>query len=175
MVHSWLELASVIPFHFVCACPKGYEPDKERVSKAKQAGLSKIEITNDPKEAVIGADVVYSDVWASMGQKDEAEARRKAFQGFQVNISLIWLSFGAMLGTLTKLHCFTLTYYVQLQVDEALMKLAGQKAYFMHCLPAERGVEVTNGVVEAPYSIVFPQAENRMHAQNAIMLHLLGF
>jgi ornithine carbamoyltransferase len=143
MVHSWLELASVIPFHFVCACPKGYEPDKERVSKAKQAGLSKIEITNDPKEAVIGADVVYSDVWASMGQKDEAEARRKAFQGFQV--------------------------------DEALMKLAGQKAYFMHCLPAERGVEVTNGVVEAPYSIVFPQAENRMHAQNAIMLHLLGF
>ncbi|KAJ0256489.1 Ornithine transcarbamylase [Hirschfeldia incana] len=143
MVHSWLELASVIPFHFVCACPKGFEPDKERVLKAQQAGLSKIEITNDPKEAVIGADVVYSDVWASMGQKDEAEYRRKAFQGFQV--------------------------------DEAMMKLAGPKAYFMHCLPAERGVEVTNGVVEAPYSIVFPQAENRMHAQNAIMLHLLGF
>ncbi|KAL0731812.1 hypothetical protein Bca4012_027906 [Brassica carinata] len=143
MVHSWLELASVIPFHFVCACPKGFEPDKERVLKAEQAGLSKIEIVNDAKEAVIGADVVYSDVWASMGQKDEAEYRRKAFQGFQV--------------------------------DEALMKLAGPKAYFMHCLPAERGVEVTNGVVEAPYSIVFPQAENRMHAQNAIMLHLLGF
>uniref|UniRef100_M4CVE2 ornithine carbamoyltransferase n=1 Tax=Brassica campestris TaxID=3711 RepID=M4CVE2_BRACM len=75
-----------------------------------------------------------------MGQKDEAEYRRKAFQGFQV--------------------------------DEALMKLAGPKAYFMHCLPAEK---VTNGVVGAPYSIVFPQAENRMHAQNAIMLHLLGF
>lgn len=84
MVHSWLELASVIPFHFVCACPKGFEPDKERVLKAQQAGLSKIEIINDPKEAVIGADVVYSDVWASMGQKDEAEYRRKAFQGFQV-------------------------------------------------------------------------------------------
>ncbi|XP_056847337.1 ornithine transcarbamylase, chloroplastic-like [Raphanus sativus] len=130
-------------FHFVCACPKGFEPDKERVLKAHQAGLSKIEITNDPKEAVIGADVVYSDVWATMGQKDEAEYRRKAFQGFQV--------------------------------DEAPMKLAGPKAYFMHCLPAERGVEVTNGVVEAPYSIVFPQAENRMHAQNAIMFHLLGF
>uniref|UniRef100_A0A1J3HV45 ornithine carbamoyltransferase n=1 Tax=Noccaea caerulescens TaxID=107243 RepID=A0A1J3HV45_NOCCA len=143
MVHSWLELASVIPFHFVCACPKGFEPDKERVLKAQQAGLSKIEIISDPKEAVIGADVVYSDVWASMGQKDEAEYRRKAFQGFQV--------------------------------DGALMKLAGPKAYFMHCLPAERGVEVTNEVVEAPYSIVFPQAENRMHAQNAIMLHLLGF
>ncbi|KAL0683472.1 hypothetical protein Bca4012_050320 [Brassica carinata] len=122
MVHSWLELASVIPFHFVCACPKGFEPDKARVLKAEQAGLN---------------------VWASMGQKDEAEYRLKAFQGFHV--------------------------------DEALLKLAGPKAYFMHCLPAERGVEVTNGVVEAPYSIVFPQAENRMHAQNAIILHLLGF
>ncbi|KAK6150041.1 hypothetical protein DH2020_017566 [Rehmannia glutinosa] len=107
-----------------------------------KAGVSKIEITNDPKEAVKGADVVYSDVWASMGQKEEAEYRRKVFQGFQV--------------------------------DEELMKLAGPKAYFMHCLPAERGVEVTDGVMEAPNSIVFPQAENRMHAQNAIMLHALG-
>uniref|UniRef100_A0A803LM84 ornithine carbamoyltransferase n=1 Tax=Chenopodium quinoa TaxID=63459 RepID=A0A803LM84_CHEQI len=141
IVHSWLLLAEIIPFHFVCACPKGFEPDQKTVQKAQQAGISKIEITNDPKEAVIGADVVYSDVWASMGQKEEAEHRRKVFQGFQV--------------------------------DEALMKLAGPKAYFMHCLPAERGVEVTDGVIEAPNSIVFPQAENRMHAQNAIMLHVL--
>ncbi|KAI4374976.1 hypothetical protein MLD38_012904 [Melastoma candidum] len=142
IVHSWLLLAAVVPFHFVCACPKGFEPDEETVKKARQAGISKIEITNDPKEAVRGADVVYSDVWASMGQKDEAAYRRQAFQGFQV--------------------------------DEALMKLAGPKAYFMHCLPAERGVEVTDGVIEAPNSIVFQQAENRMHAQNAVMLHLLG-
>ncbi|XVF63823.1 hypothetical protein PTKIN_Ptkin09bG0117400 [Pterospermum kingtungense] len=142
IVHSWLLLAAVVPFHFVCACPKGFEPDKETVEKAQQAGISKIEITNDPKEAVKDADVVYSDVWASMGQKEEAAYRRQAFQGFQV--------------------------------DEALMKIAGPKAYFMHCLPAERGVEVTNGVIEAPNSIVFPQAENRIHAQNAIMLHLLG-
>ncbi|KAJ8445286.1 hypothetical protein Cgig2_024492 [Carnegiea gigantea] len=141
IVHSWLLLAAVIPFHFVCACPKGFEPDQKTVEKARQAGISKIEITNDPKEAVIGADVVYSDVWASMGQKEEAEYRRKVFQGFQVN--------------------------------DALMKLAGPQAFFMHCLPAERGVEVTDGVMEAPNSIVFPQAENRMHAQNAIMLHLL--
>lgn len=63
---------------------------------------------------------------------------------------------------------------ISIQVDEQLMKLAGKKAYFMHCLPAERGVEVTDGVIEAPNSIVFPQAENRMHAQNAIMLHVLG-
>ncbi|KAG6608546.1 Ornithine carbamoyltransferase, chloroplastic, partial [Cucurbita argyrosperma subsp. sororia] len=142
MVHSWLLLASVVPLHFVCACPKGFEPDKNTVEKARQAGISKIEISHDPKEAVKGADVVYSDVWASMGQKEEAEYRRKAFQGFQVN--------------------------------EELMNLAGSKAYFMHCLPAERGVEVTDGVIEAPNSIVFPQAENRMHAQNAIMLHVLG-
>ncbi|XP_015884613.3 ornithine transcarbamylase, chloroplastic [Ziziphus jujuba] len=142
IVHSWLLLASVVSFHFVCACPKGFEPDKNTVERARQAGISKIEITNDPKEAVRGADVVYSDVWASMGQKEEAAYRRQVFEGFQV--------------------------------DENLMKLAGPKAYFMHCLPAERGVEVTDGVIEAPNSIVFPQAENRMHAQNAIMLHLLG-
>ncbi|KAG8654643.1 hypothetical protein MANES_05G157200v8 [Manihot esculenta] len=142
IVHSWLLMASVIPFHFVCACPKGFEPDAKTVEMARQAGISKIEITNDPKEAVRGADVVYSDVWASMGQKEEAAQRRKLFEGFQV--------------------------------DEDLMKLAGPNAYFMHCLPAERGVEVTDGVIEAPNSIVFPQAENRMHAQNAIMLHVLG-
>ncbi|KAI3978839.1 hypothetical protein MKX01_016014 [Papaver californicum] len=142
IVHSWLLLASVVPFHFVCACPKGFEPDEKTVEKARNAGISKIEITNDPKEAVKGANVVYSDVWASMGQKGEAEYRRKVFEGFQVN--------------------------------EELMTLAGPEAYFMHCLPAERGVEVTNGVIEAPNSIVFPQAENRMHAQNAIMLHQFG-
>ncbi|GAA0163289.1 transferase [Lithospermum erythrorhizon] len=142
IVHSWLLLASVIPFHFVCACPKGFEPDAATVEIARQTGMSKIEITNDPKEAVRGADVVYTDVWASMGQKEEAAHRREVFQGFQV--------------------------------DEHLMKLAGKNAYLMHCLPAERGVEVTDQVIEAKNSIVFPQAENRMHAQNAIMLHALG-
>ncbi|KAJ6352207.1 hypothetical protein OIU76_001425 [Salix suchowensis] len=131
IVHSWLLLAAVIPFHFVCACPKGFEPDAKTVLKAQQAGISKIEITNDPQEAVRGADVVYSDVWASMGQKEEAAHRRQVFQGFQV--------------------------------DENLMKLAGPKAYFMHCLPAERGVEVTDGVVEAPNSIVF-SASRESHA-----------
>lgn len=142
IVHSWLLLAAVIPFHFVCACPKGFEPDESTVEKARHSGVSTIEITNDPKGAVKGANVVYTDVWASMGQKEEAAHRRQVFQGFQV--------------------------------DEALMKLAGPQAFFMHCLPAERGVEVTDGVIEAPNSIVFPQAENRMHAQNAIMLHSLG-
>ncbi|KAK4365138.1 hypothetical protein RND71_016496 [Anisodus tanguticus] len=83
IVHSWLLLASVIPFHFVCVCPKGFEPDQETVKEAQQAGVGKIEITNDPKEAVRGAYVVYSDVWASMGQKEEAAKRRQVFQGFQ--------------------------------------------------------------------------------------------
>ncbi|KAE9586158.1 hypothetical protein Lal_00010272 [Lupinus albus] len=142
IVHSWLLLASIVPFHFVCACPKGFEPDEKTVEKARQAGISKIEITNDPKEAVRGADVVYSDVWASMGQKEEAAYRRQVFKGFQV--------------------------------DKSLMDIAGSKAFFMHCLPAERGVEVTDEVIEAPNSIVFQQAENRLHAQNAIMLHVLG-
>lgn len=142
VVHSWLRLAAVVPLHFVCACPQGFEPDEASVERARNTGISKIEIMHSAKEAVIGADFVYSDVWASMGQKEEATYRRKRFEGFQV--------------------------------DEALMSLAGSQAYFMHCLPAERGKEVTDGVMEAPYSIVFPQAENRMHAQNAIMLHVMG-
>lgn len=86
IVHSWLLMASVIPFHFVCACPKGFEPDRSTVEKARHAGISTIEITNDPKEAVKGAGVVYADVWASMGQKDEAAHRRQVFQGFQVMV-----------------------------------------------------------------------------------------
>eukprot|EP00897_Mesotaenium_endlicherianum_P005307 jgi/Mesen1/4804/ME000243S03981 len=143
IVHSWLRLAAVVPFHFVCACPRGYEPDAETVAMARAAGISTVEISYDPMEAVKGADVVYSDVWASMGQKEEAALRLQRFQGFQV--------------------------------DKKMMEQAGKQAYFMHCLPAERGIEVTDEVIEASNSIVFPQAENRMHAQNAIMLHCLGF
>lgn len=89
IVHSWLLLASVIPFHFVCACPKGFEPDAKTVERAQQAGVGKIEITNDAKEAVKGADVVYSDVWASMGQKEEAAYRRQVFQEYQVTTAFV--------------------------------------------------------------------------------------
>ncbi|CAM6076682.1 unnamed protein product [Sphagnum tenellum] len=142
VVHSWLRLAAVLPLHFVCACPHGFEPDTATVERARNAGVSRIEISNNPLEAVKGAHVVYADVWASMGQKEEAAIRSQRFKGFQV--------------------------------DEAMMETAGPQAYFMHCLPAERGVEVTDAVIEAPNSIVFAQAENRMHAQNAILLHVLG-
>mmetsp|Transcript_17547 Transcript_17547/g.37915 ORF Transcript_17547/g.37915 Transcript_17547/m.37915 type:complete len:370 (-) Transcript_17547:682-1791(-) len=141
MVHSWLRLATRIPFEFVCVCPPGYEPDKATVEYAQKAGLSSISISHEPLKAVKGADVVYTDVWASMGQKETIDIRKRDFQGYQVN--------------------------------EALMKEAGPQALFMHCLPAERGLETTDGVMEAPYSVVFQEAENRMHAQNGILLHCL--
>jgi ornithine carbamoyltransferase len=142
VVNSWLRLAMRLPMHFVCACPADYQPDRETVRLAKESGLSEIEVSHDPQAAVAGADVVYSDVWASMGRKHEAEERRQSFQGFQVT--------------------------------EKLMAATGKKSYFMHCLPAERGVETVDEVLEADYSIIFDQAENRMHVQNAIMLKITG-
>lgn len=142
IVHSWLEIATRLPFHFVCACPEGYSPNSETIKKAKDAGLSKIEISHDPKTAVKGADVVYTDVWASMGQKQELDERIKRFQGFQVN--------------------------------DDLMARTGKESYFMHCLPATRGVETTDSVMESKASIIFDEAENRMHIQNAIMLFVAG-
>jgi len=140
IVHSWLHLAMKFPLHFVCCCPKDYQPDKETVKNAKAAGISNIEISHNPTEAVKDADIIYTDVWASMGQKEEAEAREKIFKQFQVNKNLI--------------------------------DSTGKNTLFMHCLPAERDKEVTNEVVEADYSIVFDQAENRLHIQNAIMIKL---
>ena len=140
IVHSWLHLSMRFPLDFVCCCPEDYEPDAELVNQAKESGVSKITITNDPVSAVSGADVIYTDVWASMGQKEEAEEREKAFKNFQVN--------------------------------EKLMSLTGKDTLFMHCLPAERDREVTDGVMESDNSIVFDQAENRMHVQNAIMIVL---
>lgn len=142
IVHSWLRLAAKLKMDFICACPKGFEPDAATVELARAAGVSTITISHDPMEAVKGADIVYTDVWASMGQKEEAEIRKQKFQGFQVN--------------------------------EAMMAAAGPQAKFMHCLPAERGIECTDGVVESEASIVFDQAENRMHAQNGVMVHAMG-
>ena len=142
IVHSWLALAMRIPFHLTIACPEGYTPDENMLISAKSAGLSTIEICHEPMEAVKDSDVIYTDVWASMGQKEEAEERRRKFNGFQVN--------------------------------DQLMAATGKHTYFMHCLPAERGVEVTDSVCDADYSIIFDEAENRMHAQNAIMVKLMG-
>ena len=142
IVHSWLRLASRLPMHFVCACPEGYLPDDETVAKAKSAGISTIEIVHDTRQAAKNADILYTDVWASMGQKHELEERKRLFAGFSVT--------------------------------SELMALAKPDAAFMHCLPAQRDLEVTDEVMESEASIIFQQAENRMHMQNAIMVRIAG-
>jgi len=142
IVHSWLHLANRLPMHFVCACPEIYQPADTTVQHTRQMGKSTVEILHDPFAAVRDADVVYTDVWASMGKKHELEERKAHFRGFTVT--------------------------------PELMAKAKPTAVFMHCLPAQRGLEVTAAVMESPASIIFDQAENRMHAQNAIMLKAAG-
>jgi ornithine carbamoyltransferase len=124
------------------AGPPGFAPSPEMLEIARQAAGDRAEIvvTEDPAEAVAGADAVYTDVWASMGQEDEAAERRALFQPYQV--------------------------------DEALFALAGPEAIFLHCLPAHRGDEVTDAVADHPRSRIYDQAENRMHAFKALLLHL---
>ena len=142
LAHSWLNFASRIPMTLALAIPEGYDPASEVLKNAQDAGISKIEIYRDPKQAVKDTDVIYTDVWASMGQEAEAQKRKAAFKHFQVN-------------------------------DE-LMKNARPDTYVMHCLPAHRGDEITDSVIESPNSIVFDEAENRLHAQKAIMVKLMG-
>ena len=140
IVHSWLQLASILPMHFVCCNPSGFDPDEKTVQMVHDSQISTFESSHDPNSAVKGADVIYTDVWASMGQKEEAEKREKIFTDYQVTINLL--------------------------------ERTGKETLFMHCLPAERGREVTDEVMESKNSIVFDEAENRMHAQNAIMVYL---
>jgi len=125
--------------------PRGYEPDPSVMDEARVLAKTKkvlINLFNEPQEAVKGADVLYTDVWASMGQEKEAGQRKKAFKEFQIN--------------------------------KTLANLAKKDAYIMHCLPAHRGEEITDDVIDGPNSIVFDQAENRMHVQKAILIKLLG-
>ena len=140
IVHSWLQLACRLPFHFVCCSPSGFEPDLKTEKMVENSGNSTYELSHDPKTAVKDADVIYTDVWASMGQKEEANEREKIFADYQVN--------------------------------ERLMNKSGKETLFMHCLPAERGREVTDSVMESKNSIVFDEAENRMHVQNAVMVYI---
>ncbi|WP_085993549.1 ornithine carbamoyltransferase [Oceanobacillus senegalensis] len=145
MVHSLMLGAALMGMEFVVAAPKGYHPDVEITYKAKQLAEehgAKISVTEDPQEAVKGANVIYTDVWASMGQEDEQEKREIAFEGYQVN--------------------------------EELLSLASSDVIFMHCLPAHRGEEVTANVIDGTHSVVFQQAENRLHAQKALMTALMG-
>ena len=141
VANSWINLAARLPMHFVLASPSGYDPDEAILKNARNVGISRIDVMHDPVEAVRDADVIYTDVWASMGQETEADLRRKAFMPFQVNGNL--------------------------------MKHAKKDVLVMHCLPAHRGDEITDDVIDSPNSIVFDEAENRMHVQKAIIVKLM--
>lgn len=140
--HSLMLAGAMMGVSVRVAAPGGYEPDGEMVAAARAlaAGGAEIVVTDDPGEAVRGADAVYTDVWASMGQEEEAETRRRLFDPYRV--------------------------------DEALFGLAAPDAVFLHCLPAHRGEEVSDAVMEHERSRVFDQAENRLHAFKALLLHL---
>ena len=139
IVNSWIRLAAVLPFEFVCVCPEGYSPDADTIKFANDVGISNVSVSHS-LDSVHNADVIYTDVWASMGQKEKIDERIKIFSPFQVNSELV--------------------------------KNAKDDYLFMHCLPAERGREVTDNVIDSDNSIVFEQAENRLHIQNAIMVTL---
>ncbi|MBW3629040.1 MAG: ornithine carbamoyltransferase [Gemmatimonadetes bacterium] len=140
MANSWLNAAYMLGFELRLAYPAGYEPNAEILERARGGG--NIITTHDPREAVAGADVVNTDVWASMGQEEEAVERASVFQRYRV--------------------------------DDALLRRASRRAIFLHCLPAHRGEEVTDEVLEGPQSRVFDQAENRLHAQKAVMTVLMS-
>jgi len=142
IVNSFINVAGILPLDLRVACPKGYEPNAEILAAARAKAVSKIEVMRDPVEAVNGADVIYTDTWASMGQEAEAEARRKVFKRYQVN--------------------------------SKLLEHAARDYIFMHCLPAHRGEEVTDEVMDGPHSVVFDEAENRLHIQKAIMVKLMA-
>ncbi|HTC24553.1 MAG TPA: ornithine carbamoyltransferase [Gemmatimonadales bacterium] len=140
MAHSWLDAAGVLGFELRLACPKGYQPQADIV--ARNRARTKVLVTDDPAEAVRGAHVVNTDVWASMGQEAEQAERARAFTGYIV--------------------------------DSALMRRADPGAIFLHCLPAHRGEEVADDVIEGPQSRVWDEAENRLHAQKALMAALMS-
>jgi ornithine carbamoyltransferase len=140
MANSWLNAAGSLGFELRLACPEGYRPNPE-ILRRNQA-KTKITLTDDPREAARGADVINTDVWASMGQEEEQAERVRAFQGYTV--------------------------------DEKLMSTANRDAIFLHCLPAHRGEEVSEGVIEGKQSRVWDEAENRLHVQKAIMATLMS-
>jgi ornithine carbamoyltransferase len=145
MSHSWLLLSGMMGLHFVLACPNGYDPDSEIHRRARQLAMASggsLEVVHDPQVAAMNAEVLYTDVWTSMGQESEEMKRRDIFKPFQLNA--------------------------------ALLAKADPQAVVLHCLPARRGEEITDDVIEGPHSIVFDQAENRLHVQKAILLKLMG-
>jgi len=142
VANSWIDAAAKLPFKLALACPKGYDPDARILERGKKKAPRGVSLHRDPVQAVKNADVVYTDVWASMGQEAEQEARAKVFEGYQVN--------------------------------RKLMQHAKPDAIVMHCLPAHRGEEISAEVLDGPRSVVWDQAENRLHVQKAILEILMG-
>jgi len=145
VANSLIQACMKVGMHFAIACPRGYELDAALLGAAKIEGRktgASVMVTNDPSRAVRNADVVYTDVWASMGQEAEHAKRLKAFRWYQI--------------------------------DGELMKAANKGALVMHCLPAHRGEEIAAEVIDGPQSVIFDQAENRLHVQKAVLDTLLG-
>jgi len=143
--HSLMIACAKVGINVRFAGPKGYDPNGEIVHDASEFAKKNkctIQLGRDPKEAVKGADVIYSDVWVSMGQEKETARRIKEFKGYQIN--------------------------------QELVKLAHKNYIFMHCLPAHRGLEVTADIIDGKHSVIFDQAENRLHAQKSVLLKLLS-
>jgi ornithine carbamoyltransferase len=137
VANSWIDAAARLPFKLALACPKGYDPDARILERGRKKAPKGVSLFRDPVQAVKNADVVYTDVWASMGQEAEQEARVKVFEGFQVN--------------------------------RKLMQNAKPDAIVMHCLPAHRGEEISAEILDGPRSVVWDEAENRLHVQKAIL------
>jgi ornithine carbamoyltransferase len=142
VAHSWINAAARLPIRLVLACPPGYEPRQEILERAQALAPYEIRVCRDPAQAVPGAHVINTDVWASMGQEQEREVRLKAFRGYQV--------------------------------DGTLLRRARPDAIVLHCLPAHRGEEISDEVMDGPNSAIFDQAENRLHFQRALLDWLLG-
>lgn len=142
MANTWIEAAAIFGFELALACPQGYEPDAKVMAWAQAKAPDRITLTTDPKVAVAGADVINTDVWASMGQESEQKERERAFVGY----------------------C----------LDDALLALAKPDCIVLHCLPAHRGEEISDSVIEGKNSVVWDEAENRLHIQKAIMARLIG-
>ncbi len=141
VANSLVEASARMQIDMVIACPEGYEPDPEVLDRARESEKGSIIILRDPREAAARADVIYTDVWVSMGQEKEAEKRREKFRDYQVN--------------------------------DALLSSAKEDAIVMHCLPAHRGEEIIDSVMDGPHSVVFDQAENRLYSQMALLEFLL--
>ncbi len=141
VANSWVESAHRLGFTLRLACPKGYEPSARIRREAEATGTGDVRVLRDPVAAARGADILYTDVWTSMGQEKERRKRLAAFRGYRI--------------------------------DAGLLRVAAREAIVMHCLPAHRGEEITDEVIEGPRSVVFDEAENRMHMQMAILEWLI--